>query len=100
MTIKLDMGGVREERFKGLVYHQGASIRYERVKVSNSCAITLIFSSFLLLSFIKFFSLHLFRFFDLAFYCLFSFFDLFFIVLCFFLLFCSCFVPVFMWFHL
>jgi hypothetical protein len=25
--IKLDMGGVREERFEGLVYHQGASIR-------------------------------------------------------------------------
>jgi hypothetical protein len=27
MTTKLDMGGVREERFKGLVYHQGVSIR-------------------------------------------------------------------------
>jgi hypothetical protein len=26
-SIKLDMGGVREERFEGLVYHQGASIR-------------------------------------------------------------------------
>jgi hypothetical protein len=26
-TIKLDMGGVREERFEGLMYHQGASIR-------------------------------------------------------------------------
>jgi hypothetical protein len=24
---KLDMGGVREERFEGLVYHQGVSIR-------------------------------------------------------------------------
>jgi hypothetical protein len=24
---KLDMGGAREERFEGLVYHQGASIR-------------------------------------------------------------------------
>jgi hypothetical protein len=24
---KLDMGGVREEIFEGLVYHQGASIR-------------------------------------------------------------------------
>jgi hypothetical protein len=24
---KLDMGGVREERFKGLMYHPGASIR-------------------------------------------------------------------------
>jgi hypothetical protein len=23
----LDIGGVREERFKGLVYHQGVSIR-------------------------------------------------------------------------
>jgi hypothetical protein len=34
MTIKLDMGEVREERFKGLVYHQGASIRYERVKLA------------------------------------------------------------------
>jgi hypothetical protein len=27
MTTKLDMGGVREERFEGLVYHQGVSIR-------------------------------------------------------------------------
>jgi hypothetical protein len=27
MTTKLDMGGVREERFKGLMYHQGVSIR-------------------------------------------------------------------------
>jgi hypothetical protein len=26
-TTKLDTGGVREERFEGLVYHQGASIR-------------------------------------------------------------------------
>jgi hypothetical protein len=26
-TIKLDMGGVREKRFEGLMYHQGASIR-------------------------------------------------------------------------
>jgi hypothetical protein len=26
-TTKLDMGGVREERFELLVYHQGASIR-------------------------------------------------------------------------
>jgi hypothetical protein len=54
-----------------------------RVKASNSCARTLIFGSFLLLL-VKFFSLPLFRFFDLAFYCLFSFFDLiFFIALCF-----------------
>jgi hypothetical protein len=27
MTTKLDMGGVREEKFERLVYHQGASIR-------------------------------------------------------------------------
>jgi hypothetical protein len=27
MTIKLDMGEVREERFKELMYHQKASIR-------------------------------------------------------------------------
>jgi hypothetical protein len=27
LTAKHDMGGVREERFEGLVYHQGASIR-------------------------------------------------------------------------
>jgi hypothetical protein len=27
MTTKLDMGGVCEERFEGLVYQQGASIR-------------------------------------------------------------------------
>jgi hypothetical protein len=53
MTIKLDMGGVLEERFEGLVYHQGASIRYKRVKTSNSCARTLIFGSFLLLTFVK-----------------------------------------------
>jgi hypothetical protein len=26
-TTKLDMGGVREERFEGLMYHQGASIK-------------------------------------------------------------------------
>jgi hypothetical protein len=43
------------------------------VKASNSYARTLIFGSFLLLSFVKFFSLPLFHFFDLAFYCLFSF---------------------------
>jgi hypothetical protein len=36
--IKLNMGGTREKRFKGLMYHQGAIIRYERVKTSNSCA--------------------------------------------------------------
>jgi hypothetical protein len=49
---KLDMGGVREERFEGLMYHQGASIRYKRVEASNSCARTLIFGSVLLLSFV------------------------------------------------
>jgi hypothetical protein len=43
------------------------------VKASNSCARTLIFGSFLLLTFVKFFFLPLFRFFDLPFYCLFSF---------------------------
>jgi hypothetical protein len=59
---KLDMGGVRKEIFKGLVYHQGASIRYERVKASNSCARTLIFGSFFLLPFIKFFSCPFFTF--------------------------------------
>jgi hypothetical protein len=52
---KLDMRGVREERFEGLVYHQGASVRYMRVEVSNSCARILIFSSFFLLFFVKFF---------------------------------------------
>jgi hypothetical protein len=36
----LTMGGVREERFEGLEYHQGVSIRYERVEASNSCART------------------------------------------------------------
>jgi hypothetical protein len=94
---KLDMRGVREERFEGLVYHQGAIIgeKDRRVEASNSCARTLIFGSFLLLPFVKFFSLPLFRFFDLAFYCLFSFFDLIFLspfVFSFFsLLFCPCF---------
>jgi hypothetical protein len=53
---KLDMRGVREERFEGLIYHQEDSIRYERVKASNLCARTLIFDSFLLLSFVKLFS--------------------------------------------
>jgi hypothetical protein len=74
MTAKLDMRGVREERFEGLVYHQGASIRYERVEANNSCARTLIFDSFLLLSFVKFFFLCPFLFFYLAFYYLLSFF--------------------------
>jgi hypothetical protein len=35
MTTKSDMRGAREERFEGLIYHQGASIRYERVESSN-----------------------------------------------------------------
>jgi hypothetical protein len=47
-----------------------------KVEASNSCAITLIFDSFLLLPFVTFFFLSLFRFFDLACYCLFSFFYL------------------------
>jgi hypothetical protein len=50
---KLDIGGVREDRFKRLVYHQGANIRCERVEASNSCARILIFDSF---SFIVFLS--------------------------------------------
>jgi hypothetical protein len=49
---KFDMEGVREERFEGLVYHQGASIRQKRVKASNSCAWTLIFSSFYFIVFL------------------------------------------------
>jgi hypothetical protein len=61
------MGGVREERFEGLVYHQGVSIRYERVKASNSCAGTLIFGSFFFIvfyqSFFFFFSRPFFLFF-------------------------------------
>jgi hypothetical protein len=97
------MGGVCEERFEGLVYHQRASIREERVEASNSCAITLIFDSFLLLPFVKLFSLPLFRFSNLVFYCLFSFFNLVFlspfVFPFFFVLVLS---PVFwlMWFHL
>jgi hypothetical protein len=31
MTVKLNIEGVREERFKELVYHQGANIRKERL---------------------------------------------------------------------
>jgi hypothetical protein len=65
------------------------------VEASNSCARILIFGSFLLLPFVKFFSVSLFRFFDLAFYCLFSFFIRFFIALYFPLLFRSCFIPIF-----
>jgi hypothetical protein len=51
------MKGVRKERFEGLMYHHGVSIRQERVKVSNSCAGTLIFGSFFLLSSVKVFFL-------------------------------------------
>jgi hypothetical protein len=65
------MGGVHEERFEGLMYHQGASIIYERVEASNSCVRTLIFGSFHLLPFVKFFPAP-FSLFDLAFYYLFS----------------------------
>jgi hypothetical protein len=90
------MGGVREERFEGLMYHQGASIRLERVEASNSCVGILIYGSFFLLSFIKVFFPSLFTFF-LAFYCLFSFCRIgFFIVLRFSLLFRHCFIPVFL----
>jgi hypothetical protein len=77
MTTKLNMGEVLQEIFKGLVYHQGASIREERLEASNLCVRILIFGSFLLLSFVKFFSLPLFRFFDLTFYYLFSFYLIF-----------------------
>jgi hypothetical protein len=73
---KLNMGGVREERFEGLVYHQRASIRDERVEASNSCTRSLIFGSLILLPFVKFFSLSLFHFFDLVFYYLLFFFYL------------------------
>jgi hypothetical protein len=67
------MGGVHKERFEGLVNHQGASIRYERVKANNLCARTLIFGSFFLLLFVKFFPIP-FHFSNLAFYCIFSYF--------------------------
>jgi hypothetical protein len=36
---------VREMRFEGLEYHQGASFIYERVETSDSCAQILIFGS-------------------------------------------------------
>jgi hypothetical protein len=89
------MGEVLKEIFEGLVYHQGASIREERVKASNLCARILIFGSFFLLSFVNFFFLPLFRFFDLTFYYLFSFLFDFFIALCFPLIFHSCFLLFF-----
>jgi hypothetical protein len=53
---KLDIRGVCKERFEELVYHQGASIKEERVKASNSYARTLIFGSFFLLPFYQVFS--------------------------------------------
>jgi hypothetical protein len=65
-----------------------------RVEASNSCVRTLIFGFLLLLPFVKFFSLPLFHFFDLAFYCLFSFFIWFFIALYFPLFFALVFAPV------
>jgi hypothetical protein len=74
-----------------------------RVEANNSCARTLILGSFLLLLFVKVFSLPLFRFFDLIFYCLFYFFLFDFLSpFVFPLLFRSCFVPFFwlMLFHL
>jgi hypothetical protein len=52
-----------------------------RVEASNSCVRILIFGSFLLLPFVKSFSLPLFHFFDLAFYYLLSFFYLIFLSL-------------------
>jgi hypothetical protein len=70
--IKLDKGEACEERFKRLVYHQRASIRYERVEASNSCTRTLIFGSIFLLPFCHVFPTH-FRFFDIVFYYIFSF---------------------------
>jgi hypothetical protein len=62
MTTKLDMTGVREERFKGLMYHQGVSIRYEGVEASNSYVRTLIFGSFFFIVFCQSFFPTLFRF--------------------------------------
>jgi hypothetical protein len=59
---KLDIRGVREERFEGLMYHQGATIRYKRVEASNSCARILIFNSFFYCILSSFFFLPLFAF--------------------------------------
>jgi hypothetical protein len=56
------------------------------VKASNSCVRILIFNSFFFIAFLSSFFTH-FRFFNLAFYCLFSYFILFFIAHCFPLLF-------------
>jgi hypothetical protein len=70
------------------------------VKASNSCAETLIFSSIFFIAFLSSFFPAPFRFFDLAFYCLFSFSDLAFLIpFVFPLLFRSCFVPVFFFAH-
>jgi hypothetical protein len=63
MTVKLNIGGVREESFKGLVYHQGANIRKERVEANNSCVGTLIFGSFSFIAFLPSFFPPLFIFF-------------------------------------
>jgi hypothetical protein len=49
------MRGVCEERFEGLIYHQGASIRQERVEASNSYVRTLIFNSFSFIAFLPLF---------------------------------------------
>jgi hypothetical protein len=62
MTTKLDMRGVCEERFEGLVYQQGASIRYERVEAINLCVRTLIFGSFSFIIFLSSFFPPLFTF--------------------------------------
>jgi hypothetical protein len=97
---KFDMRGVHEEWFKRLVYHYKASIRYERVKATNSCVRILIFSSFLLL-FCQVFSSP-FSLFWLSFLFSFLFFDLVFITFCFPPSFLLLFYPCFflMWFHL
>jgi hypothetical protein len=64
------------------------------VEASNSCVRTLILSSFLLFPFVKFFPAP-FRIFDFTFYCFFCFFN-FLSHFVFSLLFCSCFVPIFL----
>jgi hypothetical protein len=92
------MGGVREERFEGLMYHQGVSIRYERVEASNSCAGTLIFGFFFFIIFCQSFFLFspLFAFFlsVLLSFLLLSNWFLFLLSFVFPLLFRHCFIPV------
>jgi hypothetical protein len=61
------MRGVCEEGFEELVYHQEASIRYERVEASNSCFRTLSSVPSLLLSFCQKKFLHLFLLFRFTF---------------------------------